>query len=112
MYFQFISSSDPELKDRIVLSPQFLVNALKSLITAEMFFKKKAEIRDKLGELRCKGILRPSLIGIRLFSFMYLESEIKILMGNLSSIYITSQVDYDLFYSFYTYYVLVTDEFV
>ena len=40
------------------------MNALKSLITAEMFCKKKADILDKWMEFRQKGILRTSLIGI------------------------------------------------
>ena len=55
--------SIPELRDQIVLSPQFLVDALKSLITAEMFCKKKPEILDKWREFRQKGILTMSLLG-------------------------------------------------
>ena len=47
-----------------MLSPQFLVDALKSLITAEMFCKKKPEILDKWREFRQKGILTMSLLGI------------------------------------------------
>ena len=53
----------------IVLSPKFLVNALKSLITAEEFCKKKTEIRDQWNELRRKGILRPGLLGREILLF-------------------------------------------
>ena len=60
----WLNFSIPELRDQIVLSPQFLVNALKSLITAEMFCKKKSEILDKWKEFRQKGILRQSLLGM------------------------------------------------
>ena len=69
-----ILSSVQELQNNIVLSPQFLVNALKSLITAEMFCKKKAGILDKWMEFRQKGILRTSLIGNLYYHYFILCS--------------------------------------
>ena len=46
-----------------MLTPQFLVNALKSVITAEMFCKKKPEILESWREFRQKGLLKSSLLG-------------------------------------------------
>ena len=53
-----------------MLSPQFLVNSLKSLITADAFCKKKPEILDKWKEFRQKGILRQSLLGMLTLSML------------------------------------------
>ena len=80
--FLCIVSSVPELQSKIVLSPKFLVNALKSLITAEMFYKKKAEMLDKLMEFRRKGILKISLIGTVFFYLINLEAETKTVVVN------------------------------
>ena len=66
----WLNFSIPELRDQIVLSPQFLVNSLKSLITAEAFCKKKPEIRRKWSEFRQKGILRRSLLGMLTLSML------------------------------------------
>ena len=46
-----------------MLTPQFLVNALKSLITAEMFCKKKPEILETWREFQQMGILKSNLLG-------------------------------------------------
>ena len=60
----WMNFSIPELRDQIVLSPQFLVNSLKSVITADEFCKKKPEVLDKWREFRQKGVLRQSLLGM------------------------------------------------
>ena len=85
--FLFIASSVPELQSKIVLSPQFLVNALKSLITAEMFYKKKAEMLDKLMEFRRKGILKIGLIGTVFFYLMNFKAETKTVVVNAMNFY-------------------------
>ena len=63
VYFIIFFYSLPELRNKIVLTPQFLVNALKSLITAEMFCKKRPDVLDSWKEFRQKGILKPNLLG-------------------------------------------------
>ncbi|KAK3595401.1 hypothetical protein CHS0354_008835 [Potamilus streckersoni] len=50
------------LKEKIVLDPQWLIDALKSLITAEMFILKKPAIIDKWCEFKKKGKLTQELI--------------------------------------------------
>ncbi|KAK3611478.1 hypothetical protein CHS0354_039089 [Potamilus streckersoni] len=51
------------LKDKIVLDPQWMIDALKSLITAEMFILRNAPaVSDKWFEFKKKGKLSPELI--------------------------------------------------
>ncbi|KAL3854151.1 hypothetical protein ACJMK2_013429 [Sinanodonta woodiana] len=50
------------LREKIVLDPQWLIDALKSLVTAEMFMLKKPAIIDKWFEFKKKGKLTQELI--------------------------------------------------
>ncbi|KAL3888189.1 hypothetical protein ACJMK2_000568, partial [Sinanodonta woodiana] len=56
--------SEEELKEKIVLDPQWIIDALKSLITAETFIKKNPAITSKLYEFIETGKLTHELIDV------------------------------------------------
>ncbi len=55
--------SDADLRDYIVLDPQWLIDGLKSLITADIFRSDDPQIVTQWKELRRDGILTHKLIG-------------------------------------------------
>ena len=84
LFINNIYSSVPELKDKIVLNPQFLVNALKSLITAERFCEKKKGINWR--DFQEKGILTTCLLGIIFITYVFSVYEVSLLANNLLNI--------------------------
>ncbi|KAL3870190.1 hypothetical protein ACJMK2_038271, partial [Sinanodonta woodiana] len=59
---QCIIFSIDRLKEKIILDPQWMIDALKSLITAEIFIKKIPAITCKWYEFKEKGKLSPELL--------------------------------------------------
>ena len=56
--------SEKELEEYVLLDPQWVVDALKSIITAEPFLKNKMEIRERWMELKKTGKLTMDIIGM------------------------------------------------
>jgi hypothetical protein len=53
-----------ELREKIILEPQWMIDALKSLITAETFIRKNPAITSKFREFIKTGKLTHDLIGL------------------------------------------------
>ena len=67
IFFYIVFSVD-ELREKIVLDPQWMIDALKSLITAETFIKKNPAITSKFYEFIKTGKLTHELIGLQFFA--------------------------------------------
>ena len=66
--FFYMDFSVEELRKKIILEPQWIIDALKSLITAETFIRQNPAITSKFREFVKTGKLTHELIGLYLFA--------------------------------------------
>jgi hypothetical protein len=62
--FIYYNYSDNKLSDTIVLDPQWLIDAFKSVITAKMFCCRKKYIHEKWIKFDSSAILSRELVGM------------------------------------------------